>query len=57
MPTPPQGSQSQPPESDGEPMDHCLNCTATYKDTPENRPQHQAPCTRCGSDGHSACQH
>lgn len=38
-------------------MEYCPNCTTTYKDTPENHPQHQAPCTRCGSGGHSACQH
>jgi hypothetical protein len=42
---------------EGSVMEYCLNCTQTYKDTPKNRPQHMARCTRCGSDGHAACQH
>lgn len=38
-------------------MEYCQNCQSTYKDTPEERRHHIAPCYRCGSDGHSPCQH
>lgn len=38
-------------------MEYCLNCQQMYKRTPETEGKHLAPCERCGSDGHSACQH
>ena len=38
-------------------MEYCLNCTQTYHRTPETERKHLAPCTACGSEGHSACQH
>lgn len=38
-------------------MEYCLNCQKTYNRTPETEPKHLAPCQRCGSEGHAACQH
>jgi len=52
MHTPPQGPQFQ-----GDRTEYCLNCTRNYKRTPETEPKHLAPCQRCDSDGHAACQH
>lgn len=38
-------------------MEYCQNCQSTYHRTPQTEPKHLAPCERCGSEGHAACQH